>query len=59
MAMTASLPCSETTVSFTLPFWTYKDCIRRVALRKDDLVPAVLTDAAAIVDPGEKRFRVE
>ena len=22
IAMTASLPCSETTVSFTLPFWT-------------------------------------
>src|SRR5450631_3137470 len=32
-AMTSSLPCSETTVTFTLPFWMYKTEDRAVVLR--------------------------
>ena len=36
-----------------------EDLIRRVSLRKDDLVLAVRTNAAALADLGEKRFRIE
>src|SRR3984893_9032340 len=36
-----------------------EDRIRRVSLGKDDLVLAVLPNAAALANHGEKRFRIE
>src|ERR1700730_13100402 len=36
-----------------------EDRIRRVSLGKDDLVLAVLPNAAALANRGEKRFRIE
>ena len=42
-----------------LAFLDVEDRIGRVSLRKDDLVLAVLANAPALADLGEKRFRIE
>ena len=42
-----------------LAFLDVEDRIARVALGKDDLAFAVLADAAAVPDTGEKRFCIE
>ena len=42
-----------------LAFLDVEDRIAWIALRKDDLALAILADAAAVPDTGEKRFRIE
>ncbi len=42
-----------------LAFMNVEDRIARVALGKDDLALAVLADASAVPDTGEKRFCIE
>jgi hypothetical protein len=44
IAMTASLPCSDRTVSFALPFEGKIPCQRRVTLSKDFLILAEFED---------------
>jgi len=42
-----------------LAFLDIEDRIRGISLGKDDLLLAVLTDAVALANLGEKRFRIE
>ena len=37
-------------MTFTLPFWMYKDRIRRISLGKDDLVLVVRANAPAFTN---------
>ena len=57
-ATTASLPCSETTV-FDLATLNIENCIRRVALREDNLILSVVVNASATVFFGQKNFGIE
>src|SRR5713226_5173839 len=59
MAMTASFPALETTVSLILPFRIYKDGVRRVALRENYLVFGVVRNRPAFANLSQKELGIE